>query len=203
MVLLGFPTVHYRYISKSSLLKLFPMHVSHSYRMWEFLNYLLLVNKSKHTQVQSSQQLTKLRQIQPRTKSRLYFLVACVLFQIISIAALSDEILAIPIDRNIRFQILSEKETDGTMEWHLKRKKPSNFKHFYCFQYGPICFRRGNWNKFHAGCIPPWFYCRHLHLVSFKVTVNNCNDESGLGQWKSLEELLKWDQETTVTTLFQ
>lgn len=171
--------------------------------MREFLNYLSLVNKSKHTQVQSSQQFTKLRQIQLRTKNRLYFLAACVLFQIISTAALSDEILAIPIDRNIRFQILSEKETVGTRGWHLKRKKPSNLKHFYWVQHGPICFRRGNWNKFHAGHIPPWFYCRHLHLVSFKVTVNNYNDESGLGQWKSLEELPKWDQETTLTTLFQ
>lgn len=84
--------------------------------MWEFLNYLLLVTKSKHIQVQSSQQFTKLRQIQLKTKNRLYFLAASVLFHIISVAVLSDEILAIPIDRDIRLQLLSEKKTDGTVE---------------------------------------------------------------------------------------
>lgn len=191
-MLLEFPTMHYRHVSKSYLLKLYPM-CPINIEWGGGLNYLLLVTKSKHIQVQSNQQFTKLRQIQLKTKNRLYFLAASVLFHIISIAVLSDKVLAIPIDRNTRFQLLSEKETDGTMGWDLKRTNPSNLKHFYWFQYGPICFRRGNWNKFHPGCVPQWFYCRHLHLVSLKVSLNNYTDESGLGQLKSLKELPKWD----------
>lgn len=94
--------------------------------------------------------------------------------------------------------------TKSKRSWWYRRmggKKRNKLK--IIFSMVLLVSRRENWNKFHPSCIPPWFYCRHLHLVSLNVTVNNSTDESGLEQWKSLRQLPKWDQNPALAKPFQ